>query len=129
VTGDYEQAMAVMQRRAGLKSLTRNTKPMVPSNRPSTTTSAPAPYNKTPKFPVEPLYRRAKVAAQVKEMPKAPLITFGPSHANPSGVYQLDDGMGQSMSNQAQGGVSGVKFPRVASTAPKMSQSMSANGL
>ena len=132
--GDFEQVVAVMHRKAGLKSLTRHTKPMLPANRPSTTTAAPAPYHKTPKFPAEPLYRRAKVAAQIKEMPKKPLITFGPSHANPSGVYQLDpsarDGGGFVATEPVGQGGSGVKLPQLPASAPKMSQSMSAaNGL
>jgi len=129
--GDYEQVLAVIHRNAGLKPLTRHGKPMAPkiSSRPHTSdpSGAPAPlHRKDPRFPAEPLYRRAKHVNQMKEVPKVPLVNFGHSTSSPEDIYHLDTST-NSRSSQAVGGVGGVKFPRVPApiSAPKnfMSQS------
>lgn len=39
----------------------------------------------------EPLYRRAKAANMVKEIPKIPMVSFGPSSNSPIELYHLDD--------------------------------------
>jgi hypothetical protein len=79
--GDYDQTAAVINRQAGLRPVSRQQKPMTPKV--YTPSSAP-----TKEITLEPLYRRAKHANQVREIPKIPNITFGVGNQN---QYRMDD--------------------------------------
>ena len=79
--GDHDQAAAVLNRQAGLRPLSRQQKPMTPKT--FTPTSAP-----TKEMTLEPLYRRAKHANKIREIPKIPNITFGVGNQN---QYKLDE--------------------------------------
>ena len=80
--GDFDQTAAVLNRQAGLRPVSRQQKPMTPKV--YTPSSAPTKEMTT----LEPLYRRAKHANQVREIPKIPNITFGVGNQN---QYRLDD--------------------------------------
>ena len=116
--GDYEQVLAVLNRQAGLKPLTRHSKPMLPNvqiTRPVTASltstksnnnnnggsSSGSLLNQKKDMIKEPLYRRAKVANQLRETPKIPLIQFTPnsSLSLPNDVYHLDPNSNNPSSN------------------------------
>ena len=79
--GDYEQMVTVLQRNAGLKPLNRHHNAVMP--KPATAGSRIRSQ--------EPLYRRAKIANQLREIPKIPLVTMSHSASSPSQLYVLDD--------------------------------------
>lgn len=79
--GDYEQMVTVLQRNAGLKPLNRHHNAVMP--KPATAGSRVRSQ--------EPLYRRAKIANQLREIPKIPLVTMSHSASSPSQLYVLDD--------------------------------------
>ena len=98
--GDYDQLLAVLNRHAGLKPLSRQTKPLVPMTTPVTrptggniTNTVMSPILKKGQGhsnpEAVPLYRRAKAVSMMKEIPKIPLVSFGPS-GNPADVYHYD---------------------------------------
>lgn len=98
--GDYDQLLAVLNRHAGLKPLSRQTKPLVPMATPVTrptggniTNTVMSPILKKGQGHSNPegvpLYRRAKAVSMMKEIPKIPLVSFGPS-GNPADVYHYD---------------------------------------
>ncbi len=113
--GDYDQLVAVINRQAGLKPLTRQTKPlapMTPISRP-VTSSVVSPIIKKDSKNQEPLYRRAKMASLMKEVPKIPMVSFGPSATNPTDIYHFDpDGNNSIVS---PGSNRNIRLPRVAS--------------
>lgn len=76
---DYEQLVAVVNRNAGLKPLTRSYTPMAPKIHP---------YLQKQQKQQTPLYRRAQLAAQMKEVAKAQSSVLSSSAA----MYYLDDG-------------------------------------
>lgn len=49
----------------------------------------------------EPLYRRAKAANMAKEIPKIPLVSFGPSSSHPMELYHLEDENGGNNGNNS----------------------------
>ena len=73
--------MAVIQRSAGLKPLTRRFAPMQPKVHP---------YLRKQNAPVEPLYRRAQLASHLKEIVKVPNV-LPMSSSMPAALYYLDD--------------------------------------
>lgn len=83
--GDLEQTAAVLNGQAGLRPLSRQQKPLVPKS--FTPASAPA-RDMSKEVVLEPLYRRAKHANQIREIPKIPNITFGAGNSN---QYKLDE--------------------------------------
>jgi hypothetical protein len=122
--GDYDQLLAVLNRHAGLKPLSRQTKPLVPMTTPvarpsgsNTTTTVMSPILKKGQGQSNqeavPLYRRAKAVSMMKEIPKIPLVSFGPSSSgNPADVYHYD-----------QGGSSSALSPSSSSPSPSPSSS------
>lgn len=108
ISSDYEVMMAVMHREAGLKPLSRHTKPMLPVSHRPFTASQSTPTTSMSSTAKEPLYRRAKHVNQLKEVPKIPLVNFGPSHDSPAAVYHLDGPKAKTQSNN-------VQLPRVSS--------------
>jgi hypothetical protein len=125
--GDYNQLLAVLNRQAGLKPLARQMKPLVPMtpiSRPSSTAVANSPIMKKSQSQVEiPLYRRAKAVSMMKEIPKIPLVSFGPSSSasQPSDLYHFDQD--QSLTSPSSSSVNSssslnnrVKLPRVPSS-------------
>lgn len=104
-SGEYDQVVAVLNRQAGLKPLNRHSKPMLPImnlSRPVTATggggsttlaqSSTTSSRRDQSNSKEPLYRRAKVANQLRETPKIPLVNFTPnsSLSSPAEVYHLE---------------------------------------
>jgi hypothetical protein len=101
-SSEYDQVVAVMNRQAGLKPLTRHSKPMLPVvnlSRPVTAAASltlpghsSTQSSRRENATKEPLYRRAKVANQLRETPKIPLVNFTPnsSLSSPAEVYHLD---------------------------------------
>lgn len=100
-TSEYDQVVAIINRQAGLKPLTRHTKPMLPVvnlSRPVTAagsgvaSTASISSSKREQTSKEPLYRRAKIANQLRETPKIPLVNFTPNStlSSPAEVYHLD---------------------------------------
>ena len=103
-SGEYDQVVAVLNRQAGLKPLNRHSKPMLPIVRPVTATggvgggsmtlaqSSTTSSKRDQSSTKEPLYRRAKVANQLRETPKIPLVNFTPnsSLSSPAEVYHLE---------------------------------------
>mmetsp|Transcript_12045 Transcript_12045/g.22293 ORF Transcript_12045/g.22293 Transcript_12045/m.22293 type:complete len:1182 (+) Transcript_12045:122-3667(+) len=79
--GDIDQTAAVLNRQAGLRPVSRQQKPMTPKV--YTPSSAP-----TKEMTLEPLYRRAKHANNLREIPKIPNVTFGVGNSN---QYKMDD--------------------------------------
>lgn len=79
--GDIDQTAAVLSRQAGLRPVSRQQKPMTPKV--YTPTSAPS-----KEMTLEPLYRRAKHANHIREIPKIPNVTFGVGNSN---QYKMDD--------------------------------------
>ena len=78
--GDYEQFVQVLNRSAGLKPLGRITVPDLPKTA----------FVKTRKEAAqEPLYRKAKMAAQLKEIPKIPLMSMSHSSSTPEQIFQM----------------------------------------
>lgn len=104
VGSDYDQLLAVLNRQAGLKPLSRQTKPlapMTPITRPMTSgVVSPIVKKDHSKSQQEPLYRRAKAANMAKEIPKIPMVSFGPSlNNNPADLYHLEEEQSNSHSN------------------------------
>lgn len=79
--GDIDQTAAVLNRQAGLRPVSRQQKPMTPKV--YTPSNAP-----TKEMTLEPLYRRAKHANNIREIPKIPNVTFGVGNSN---QYKMDD--------------------------------------
>jgi len=73
--------MAVIQRSAGLKPLSRRFAPMQPKVHP---------YLRKQNAPTEPLFRRAQLAAHLKEIVKVPNV-LPMSNSMPTAMYYLDD--------------------------------------
>lgn len=98
---DYEQVLSVLNRQGGLKPLSRQSKPMTPMTRPVTVMS---PNSK--RDPKEPLYRRAQRVNAMKEVPKIPLVSFGPP-SSVNDLFHMDD---DTLSTNSSGS---VKLPKV----------------
>lgn len=110
---DYDQLLSVLNRQAGLKPLSRQTKPLIPMTpiaRPAST-AVVSPILKKGQGSVglnqEPLYRRAKAASLMKEIPKIPMVSFGPGH--PADMYHFDQEASSSPNNR-------VRLPKVTSS-------------
>ncbi len=92
-----DQVLAVINRQGGLKPLNRHSKPMLPvmnASHSSGGSTITRPLTAKESMQKEPLYRRAKIANQLRETPKIPLVSFTPnsSTSSPSDVYHLDQG-------------------------------------
>lgn len=116
--GDYDQLVAVLNRQAGLKPLSRQTKPLLPMTpiaRPAST-AVVSPILKKGQgasgLKQEPLYRRAKAVSLMKEIPKIPMVSFGPGPGHPADIYHFDQEVTQS--NQSPN--NRVRLPKVSSS-------------
>jgi len=109
---DYEQLVDVMNRNAGLRSLSRQYHPMTPKQHP---------YVKKPKS-TEPLFKRAQLASHLKEMVKAPTPVLSASKSLTTPLYFVDESTSVSPGNSVTGG---IKLPGVQSQG-SINSSMSA---
>jgi hypothetical protein len=120
--GDYNQLLAVLNRQAGLKPLARQMKPLVPMtpiSRPASS-AVVSPIMKKNQSQ-EPLYRRAKAVSMMKEIPKIPMVSFGPSAGSQaSDLYHFDQDQSlaspSSVNSSSSSINSRVRLPRVPST-------------
>jgi hypothetical protein len=78
--GDYEQFVQVLNRNAGLKPLGRVLAPELPKTAHGRSRKETA---------QDPLYRKAKMAAQLREIPKIPMISMGYSASAPEQIFQM----------------------------------------
>lgn len=130
-TSEYDQVVAIMNRQAGLKPLNRHTKPMLPVvnlSRPVTAAGSgvlqsqgSTSSSKRDQNSKEPLYRRAKIANQLRETPKIPLVNFTPnsSLSSPAEVYHLDPKRDIPGNNNISNNNNQIKMSATTSTLPK----------
>jgi len=108
---DYEQMVAVLQRSAGLRSLDRHYNPIDSGSSNNSVASAPVyvmpssgMVREGEKVAPEPLYRRAKLAAHMKELVKVPLSSVkltNSAEAYPEKRYVMDNSVATSRSNSS----------------------------
>ena len=111
--------LAVLHRNAGLKSLQQHYDPQDPRPlRPVTNLSiSNSRRNKRPSTSKEPLYRKARLAAQLREIPKIRNVDFGraPLYALDDEI-NFDDAAVEMSSSQKE--LPGVRLPQVQGASP-----------